>query len=171
MAFKKYPYGYCMNVGRIVINEDEAKNIRRVFKEYLDGRSMYSIAVDLFNENDPYFNSTKKKSACKVSSILRDKRYSGADDFPVIVDPETFEKAEQKAGKAYAVSRHKKKHDVTKSNVELETVYMESDSVKRLETQIEEMLHNSVDRQEIRDLILQLAAEKYSCIQLKENKK
>ena len=90
MAFRKFPYGYTMNSGELDICEDEANNIRRLFTEFLDGKSMYSIALALFNENDPYFNDTKKKAACKVSSILRDKRYSGADGYPAIIDNVTL---------------------------------------------------------------------------------
>lgn len=165
MALRKFPYGYSMSGGELVICEDEAETIRRAFAEFLDGRSMYSIALALFSENYPYFNDTKKKAACKVSAILRDRRYSGADGYPAIIPPEVFERAEQKAGKAYAVSKRECKTASVRAEVKQVTTYKPNDKVKELESRLGAMLIGNCDSEEIRDMILRLAAEKYSCIQ------
>ena len=100
-----------------------------------------------------------------MSSILRDKRYSGADGYPAIIDLEIFNKAELKAGKAYATP----KRECEKSNISIEvkqvTVCKPNEKVKELENKLRTMLIGNSDSEEIRELILQLAAEKYSCIQ------
>ena len=79
MPLKKYPYGYEMKNGEIIISEEEAKYVKYIFNSYISGKSMYSISIELFNNDTPYFNDTKKRSGHKVNAILRDKRYNGAD--------------------------------------------------------------------------------------------
>ena len=72
MPLKKYPYGYEMKNGEIIISEEEAKYVKYIFNSYISGKSMYSISIELFNNDTPYFNDTKKRSGHKVNAILRD---------------------------------------------------------------------------------------------------
>ena len=85
MATHKTPYGYEMVRGRIVVNVPEAETIRWIFQKRAEGRSVWSIARELYDANDPYFNDSKRKAACKISSILYDERYVGANGFEPIV--------------------------------------------------------------------------------------
>ena len=163
MSFKKFPYGYEMKKGEIIISEEEAKYVRYIFNSYVSGKSMYSISIELFNNNTPYFNDTKKRSTYKVNAMLRDKRYKGADGYPAIVEPDVFEKA-QRCGKAYVSTDKTNKKKVPTFEIKKETVYEESEAVRNLERNLKTKLNGNFDTEEIRDLILQLAAEKYSCI-------
>lgn len=126
-------------------------------------QSLYSISIELFNNNTPYFNDTKKRSTYKVNAMLRDKRYKGADGYPAIVEPDVFDKA-QRCGKAYVSTDRSQKKKVPTFQINKETVYVENESVRSLEKCLKEKLNSNFDTEEIRDLILQLAAEKYSCI-------
>lgn len=47
------PYGYTADHNRLVVNEEQAKIIRRIFHEYLSGRSMDDIAKSLNEEGVP----------------------------------------------------------------------------------------------------------------------
>lgn len=163
MPLKKYPYGYEMKNGEIIISEEEAKYVKYIFNSYISGKSMYSISIELFNNDTPYFNDTKKRSGHKVNAILRDKRYNGADGYPAIIEPDVFDKA-QISGKPYVLTCKTNKKKVPTFQINKETVYVENEAVIKLERNLKTKLNGNFDTEEIRDLILQLAAEKYSCI-------
>ena len=47
-------YGYTKDEdGELIINEDEAATVRRIFQDYLNGKGSYVIARDLTNDNVP----------------------------------------------------------------------------------------------------------------------
>ena len=81
MAMRKFPYGYIMKSGVINIYEAEAENVRWIFEKRAAGCSNWSIAKELFEKDDVYFKDSVKKNACKISSILYDKRYIGVNAF------------------------------------------------------------------------------------------
>ena len=62
MATHKTPYGYEMVRGRIVVNVPEAETIRWIFQKRAEGRSVWSIARELYDANDSYFNDSKRKA-------------------------------------------------------------------------------------------------------------
>ena len=164
MARRKIPYGFHFVNGKIEICEEEAIIIRRMFGEYLDGKAMYGIGVELFNERLSYFSDSKEKSSCKVSNIIRDERYAGAEDYPAIVDSNTFEKARNRWKDNVYLNPISKK-EIPQFTVSENTTYMPSAAVMQLENQLKEMLNGNFEIEETRNMILQLAAEKYSCIQ------
>ena len=160
---RRFPYGYMMVNGKMTVCEEEAGYVRRIYDEILDGSSMYSIAGRLFREKVAYFNDSQKKSACKISMILRERKYTGIDGFPEIIDTETFEKA-QVSMKPYALKNTGNKKDVPVFDIKIDTVYTPSQAVIIMEREIKSQLCNCQDSEQLRDKILQLAAEKYNCI-------
>ena len=78
-------YGYTIRDGRVEVQEKEAENIRKIFKNYLDGNALIKSA-DL---------AGLKKNSSSVKRILTNKKYLGNDIYPKIIDGETFEKARQ----------------------------------------------------------------------------
>ena len=78
-------YGYTIRDGRLEIQEKEAENIRKIFKNYLAGNALIKSAnlVGL------------KKNSSSVKRILTNKKYLGNDIYPKIIDRESFEKAGQ----------------------------------------------------------------------------
>ena len=71
-------YGYTIRDGRVEVQEKEAENIRKIFKNYLAGNALIKSA-DLVG--------VKKNS----SSV----KYLGNEIYPKIIDRESFEKAGQ----------------------------------------------------------------------------
>ncbi len=78
------PYGYRIEGGRAVIDEDAAEQVRLIYKFYLEGDSLITAAskagIKLFHSG--------------VSRMLRNSHYLGDDYYPAIIDRETFDKAE-----------------------------------------------------------------------------
>ena len=78
-------YGYTIRDGRLEVQETEAENIRKIFKNYLDGNALIKSA-DL---------ASLKKNSSSVKRILTNKKYLGNNIYPKIIDRESFEKAGQ----------------------------------------------------------------------------
>lgn len=78
-------YGYTIRDGRLEVQEKEAKNIIKIFKNYLAGNALIKSA-DL---------AGLKKNSYSVKRILTNKKYLGNDIYPKIIDGESFEKAGQ----------------------------------------------------------------------------
>ena len=78
-------YGYTIRDGRLEVQEKEAENIRKIFKNYLAGNALIKSAE---------FVGLKKNSS-SVKRILTNKKYLGNENYPKIIDRESFEKAGQ----------------------------------------------------------------------------
>ena len=63
--------------GNLVLNEKEAKIIRRIYGLFLQGRSPYAIAKVLTSEGIPTPGGKKTWSASTVKSILTNEKYKG----------------------------------------------------------------------------------------------
>ena len=78
-------YGYAIRDGRLEIQEKEAENIRKIFKNYLAGNALIKSAE----------LAGLKKNSSSVKRLLSNKKYLGNDIYPKIIDEESFEKAGQ----------------------------------------------------------------------------
>ena len=76
-------YGYTIRDGRLEVQETEAENIRKIFKNYLAGNALIKSA-DL---------AGIKKNSSSVKRMLTNEKYLGNDIYPKIIDRESFEKA------------------------------------------------------------------------------
>jgi hypothetical protein len=78
------PFGYRIENGKAVIDEEAAEKIKVLFNSYLSGDSLVTAA---------------KKAGIKafhsgVGRILRNKRYLGDEYYPAIIDYDTFQAAQ-----------------------------------------------------------------------------
>lgn len=78
-------YGYTIRDGKLEVQEKEAENIRKIFKNYLAGNALIKSA-DL---------AGIKKNSSSVKRMLTNEKYLGNDIYPKIIDRESFEKAGQ----------------------------------------------------------------------------
>ena len=78
-------YGYTIRDGRLEIQEKEAENIRKIFKNYLAGNALIKSAE----------LAGLQKNNSSVKRILTNKKYLGNDIYPKLIDRVSFEKAGQ----------------------------------------------------------------------------
>ena len=87
------PYGYRIESGCAVINEDEAAKIRNLYENYIAGMAQSKAAIEAGIET--YHSSAKR--------LMQNRHDLGDDFYPAIIDQETFDKAEairlERAGK------------------------------------------------------------------------
>lgn len=71
-------YGYINDEdGQLIIKEDEAEIVRRIFTEYLNGKGTYIIAKGLNNDNIPTIRTAEEWSDTAVLDILQNPIYAG----------------------------------------------------------------------------------------------
>lgn len=71
-------YGYTKDEdGELIIKEDEAEIIRRIFNEYLAGKGSYTIAKELNHDSIPTIRNAAKWSDSVVKEILQNPIYKG----------------------------------------------------------------------------------------------
>jgi DNA invertase Pin-like site-specific DNA recombinase len=70
------PYGYYYENGKLIINENEANQVKKIFNLYLDGNSMMKISK-LLNEKNIPTKRNKKWGAQTISTILKNPLYCG----------------------------------------------------------------------------------------------
>jgi site-specific DNA recombinase len=63
--------------GELIINEEQAKIVRRIYTEYLDGKGPNRIAKDLEKEKVPKWDGTSKWYESTVRKILINEKYKG----------------------------------------------------------------------------------------------
>ena len=71
-------YGYVNDeYGELIIKEDEARIVRRIFKEYLNGKGSYVIAKGLNKDKIPTIRSASEWTDTSVKDILQNPIYEG----------------------------------------------------------------------------------------------
>ena len=94
------PYGYTMENGDIVIEQNEAKTIRYIFETYIAGAALKDIADRLTAQQVVYSEKKTEWNKARVMRILDNVKYLGDDTFPQIIDEGLFvEAARQKTAR------------------------------------------------------------------------
>lgn len=101
--YRKFPFGYRMEFGKMVINEDEAEWVVYIYEQYIMGESFKSLSDTLCGYGIQY-DVDKLWNKNIVARILQDQRYRGEGKFPQIIDNCIFQQVDQK--------RSKRSHDI-----------------------------------------------------------
>lgn len=92
------PYGYRIYNGKAAIEEDEARQVKKLFSSYLSGLSLIKAAE----------KAGIKKCHAAVALMLENSKYIGDEFYPRIIDKETFEKvAEERSKRAKQLGKLK----------------------------------------------------------------
>ena len=76
--FSTPAYGYTKDEdGQLIINKEEAKVVRRIFNEYLNGKGFYAIARGLNEDNIPTIRSAEEWQDSVIKVILQNPIYEG----------------------------------------------------------------------------------------------
>ena len=90
------PFGYTIQNGRAVVNEEEAVKIKKLFEAYLSGLSLAEAAQ----------KAGIKRYHTSIARMLTDKRYVEDKFYPPIISRDTFEKAQlERRRRAEALGR------------------------------------------------------------------
>jgi len=84
---RKQPFGYELRGGRVCLRPDEAETVRWIFDQYVAGHSYAKLTEALNQKGVPYLPD-KPWNKNMVARMLEDRRYTGAESYPAIVDEE-----------------------------------------------------------------------------------
>ena len=94
-----------MQKGEIIAEPTENQAVKDIFKLYLDGKSMSEIARQMSISQISYNGITFDWNKNMVKRILENEKYLGKDGYPVLIDSETFYRANaRKKSKATSVN-------------------------------------------------------------------
>ena len=86
---RKWPFGYKMEFGEIVLHPAEAETVRWIYDSYLAGAS-YNALVDKLQERGIPYDGDKPWNKNMAARILADRRYTGEGGFPSIIPEGQF---------------------------------------------------------------------------------
>jgi len=96
MIQRHMPMGYKMVNGNIEIQEEQAKTVKRIFKDYINGKSMIAIAKELTAMRVMNANKTPNWNHGSVGKILQNVKYQGDTLYPKLIEKGVFTKAQQR---------------------------------------------------------------------------
>ncbi len=92
---RKLPFGYRMELGKIVVHPEEAMMVQYIFRQYVLGAS-YKELVDYLREQDVPYDQGKLWNKNMVARILENGKYTGQPGWPLVIDTDLFERANEK---------------------------------------------------------------------------
>ena len=101
---RKQPFGYKMEWGEIVIQEQEASVVRWIFQSYLTGASYHDLTEALEKGDVPY-EVGKLWNKNMVARILENAKYTGQCDYPPLISQEQFDAVQSRRQKRAAPPR------------------------------------------------------------------
>lgn len=93
MKNRRFPYGYEMQNGLIVICLKEVDTVKQIFSQYLDGKNLKNIAERLTENQIEFLPGEYNWNKSRIKRMIEDKRYIGGDNYPAIIDKDTFQRA------------------------------------------------------------------------------
>ena len=96
MANRMISYGYGYNDGVISIIDSEAKIVKRIFREYIEGILAQEIAERLSKEEVEFYMGDTVWNKNKVFRIIENEKYIGQEEYPAIIQLEVFQQANEK---------------------------------------------------------------------------
>lgn len=124
------PYGYRIERGKAVIEEEEAQLIREAFSLYLDGYSGKKILEE----------TQIPRSIWSIRKMLRSSLYTGDDYYPAIVDQATFDAVQVEADRRFAhMNQEVRKWQKNAIPVKRRFVLQEPPEVKNTQTSVEKL--------------------------------
>ena len=100
MELRRIFYGYRKDQFDYYIVQEEALVVNKIFRDYLAGCTLLEIAKELTAKQISYYKDKTQWTKNMVCRIIENEHYCGDEEYPRIVDRETFDKAvKQKAEK------------------------------------------------------------------------
>lgn len=93
MRLRMVSFGYKIENGKMMVVEEEAAAVKKIFSEYAAGKGLKAIADALTLKKVVYFNGDFLWNKNKVDRILANEKYIGNEQYPPILTVEEFKQA------------------------------------------------------------------------------
>ena len=158
---RSIPFGYCMVNGKYALNVPEAEAVRKIFADYIGGKSLKTIAAEMqipYNMDKAVWN---KNMVCRV---LENKKYIGESGYPQIVSAEDFKQAAHIKAERNPYRKPASQDEPQQINTAI-TEYEPTDEIQRMTNEINRLLDSeNPDKEKVEVLIIECAQLKYTMI-------
>lgn len=158
---RNIPFGYCVINGKYAINENEAEAVRKIFVDYIGGKSLKAIAAEMqipYNSGKTVWN---KNMVCRV---LENAKYTGENGYPQIITAEDFNMAAQIKSERCTYRKPVPQAESQEPKL-IATEYEPTEEIQRITNEINRLLDSgNPDRNTVEALIIRCAQLKYTII-------
>ena len=158
---RSIPFGYCMVNGKYALNALEAETVRKIFAEYIGGKSLKTIAAEM---TIPYIMGKSAWNKNMICRIIENAKYIGKDGYPKIVSDEEFKRAARIKTERNTYRKLALQDEPQRTEIPI-TEYQPTEKIQRMTNDINRLLDSeSSDKEKIEVLIIKCAQLKYTTI-------
>lgn len=158
---RNIPFGYCMVNGKYALNAAEAEAVRKIFEDYIGGKSLKTIAAEM---QIPYNMSKAVWNKNMVCRVLENRKYIGENSYPQIVSAEDFKQAARAKSERNTYRKPVPQDEPSQAAV-IVTEYEPTDEIQRMTNEINRLLNSeNSDKEKVEALIIECAQMKYAAI-------
>lgn len=118
------PIGYKMVDGKIHKDQEKADTVKKIYRDYMNGKSMLTIAKELTGKEIPNANNRTNWTHGAVGKILQNTKYMGDDLYSPLVSKETFHKVQEKRkGRTVQLGRMAQLNSMDKNNIFTDRIF------------------------------------------------
>lgn len=158
---RSIPFGYCMVNGKYALNTIEAETVRKIFADYIGGKSLKTIAAEM---TLPYKIGKATWNKNMVCRVLENEKYIGGNGYPQIVTSEDFRQAAQIKTERNTYRKPAPQDEQQQPEVAI-TEYKPPEKIQRMTNEINQLLDSeNFDKEKVESLIIDCAQLKYMTI-------
>lgn len=158
---RSIPFGYCMVNGKYALNAPEAEAVRKIFSDYIGGKSLKIIAAEM---QIPYNMGKAQWNKNMVCRVLENKKYIGENGYPEIITPEDFEQAARIKAERNTYRKPATQDEYRQTEVTI-TKYEPTNEIQCMTNEINRLLDSeNADKDKVEALIIRCAQLKYMTI-------
>lgn len=158
---RNIPFGYCMINGKYALNAPEAEAVRKIFADYIGGKSLKTIAAEM---QIPYNSGKENWNKNMVCRILENRKYIGENDYPQIILESDFRLAAQIKAERNTYRKPAPQDEPKQTKITI-VVYEPTEKIQRMTNEINRLLDSeNTDKGSVEEFIIELAQRKYSAI-------
>ena len=158
---RSIPFGYCRVNGKYALNVPEAEAVRKIFADYIGGKSLKTIAAEMtipYNTGKAVWN---KNMVCRV---LENSKYIGKNEFPQIITAEDFKQATRIKAERNTYRKPAPQDEPQQTEATI-LEYTPTDEIQRMTNEINRLLDSeNADKDKVEALIIKCAQLKYTTI-------
>lgn len=158
---RSIPFGYCMVNGKYALNDLEAEAVRKIFADYINGKSLKTIAAEMqipYNTGKAVWN---KNMVCRV---IENEKYIGESGYPQIITADDFEQAARIKAERNTYRKPAPQDEPQRTKIPI-TEYQPTDEIQRMTNEINRLLDSeNPDKEKVEALIIKCAQLKYATI-------
>lgn len=158
---RSIPFGYCMVNGKYALNAPEADAIRKIFSDYIGGKSLKTIAAEM---QIPYNTGKMVWNKNMVCRVLENKKYIGENGYPQIIALEDFDLATRIKAERNTYRKPAPQDEPQQGEIQI-TEYQPTEEIQRMTNEINRLFDSeNPDKEKVEALIIMCAQLKYTTV-------